>query len=298
MQKKLLLLVNPISGKTRVKTELLGILKVFSSAGLQCSVHITQGSGDATRQVMARGAEYDIIVACGGDGTLNEVVTGALRIRYEGALGFLPCGTTNDLATSLSIPKNLEKAAELIAYGQARELDVGSFNRLRYFTYVACFGAFTDVAYSTDQKLKNVLGHAAYVTEGIARLQELRSYHVKVDCDGVLYEDDFLFAACANALSLGGVMKLKREQVDMADGYHEVLLIRNPKKAADLAQLSRELLSGNFENKAILFFRGKKISFDCDEEIPWCVDGEFAGKYEHAVVRNLHDRVRFFFPKV
>lgn len=296
MPKKMLLLVNPISGKTRVKTELLGILKVFSNAGFSTEVHVTRCGQDATRKVMEDGARFDVIVACGGDGTLNEVVTGALRSRYEGDIGFLPCGTTNDLAASLEIPKNLEKAALLIAEGQAKEFDVGSFNRLRYFTYVACFGAFTEVAYSTDQKLKNVLGHAAYVHEAVTHLQELRSYRVKVDCDGVLYEDDFLFAACANALRLGGVMKLRRDQVELADGYHEVLLIRNPKNAADLAQLSRELLSGNFENKSILFFRGKKVSFDCDDQIPWCVDGEFAGKFDHAVVRNLHDRVRIFCP--
>jgi len=296
MAKKLLLLVNPIAGKKRVKVDMLGILKVFSDADFVTTVHVTRRSGDATDYVMESGKAYDVIVACGGDGTLNEVVTGALRIRYEGALGFLPAGTTNDFANSLGIPKGLLKAAQLIAQGEARELDFGAFNRLRYFIYVAAFGAFTDVSYSTDQKLKNVFGHAAYVSEAIARLVDLRSYHVKVTCDGVLYEDDFLFGAAANSLSLGGVMKLKPDQVDMADGYHEVLLIRNPKTASEFAQLSAELLSGNFENKSILLFRGKQITFECDEEIPWCVDGEFAGKFYQAEVRNLHSRLRIFFP--
>lgn len=296
MAKKLLLLVNPIAGKNRVKTDLMGILKIFSDADLITTVHVTRCAGDATEQVVNSGKEYDVIVACGGDGTLNEVVTGALRIRYEGALGFLPAGTTNDFANSLGIPKVLLKAAQLIAEGEAKELDFGAFNHLRYFIYVAAFGAFTDVSYSTDQKLKNVFGHAAYVSEAIARLVDLRKYHVKVTCDGVLYEDDFLFGAAANSLSLGGVMKLKPDQVDMTDGYHEVLLIRNPKTASEFAQLSTELLSGNFENKSILLFRGKKITFECDEQIPWCVDGEYAGSFHQAEVQNLHSRLRIYFP--
>lgn len=296
MSKKLLLLVNPVSGTNRVKGGIMGVLKIFSEADFITTVHVTRYPGDATEIVEKMGKEFSVIVACGGDGTLNEVVTGALRIRYEGALGFLPSGTTNDFANSLGLPKGILKAAELIATGEARELDFGSFNHLRYFIYVAAFGAFTQVSYSTDQKLKNVFGHAAYVSEAIAHLMDLRKYHVKVNCDGVVYEDDFLFGAAANSLSLGGVMRLKPNQVDMTDGYHEVLLIRNPKNAAEFAQLSAELLSGNFENKSILLFRGKKIVFECDEAIPWCVDGEFAGNFEHADIQNLHNRLRIYFP--
>ncbi|MBE6711977.1 MAG: diacylglycerol kinase family lipid kinase [Ruminococcaceae bacterium] len=295
MQKKLLLLVNPVSGKSRVKTELLGILKVFSDADLDPTVYVTRRSGDATEQVVKVGKSYDVIVACGGDGTLNEVVAGALRIRFEGAIGFLPCGTTNDFANSLGIPKNLVKAAELIAEGEAKDLDFGSFNRLRTFIYVAAFGAFTEVSYKTDQKLKNMFGHAAYISEGIAHLTELRKYFVKVECDGEHYEGEYLFGAASNTLSLGGVMKLKAELVDMKDGYHEVLLVKNPKTAGDFAQLSTALLSGKFDNKSIQILRGKKIVFDCDEEIPWCVDGEFAGKFEHAEIHNLHKRLRVFY---
>ena len=296
MAKKLLLLVNPVSGKNKMKTELWGITKVLSDADFQVETYVTRSSGDAARQVQERSEEFDVIVACGGDGTLNEVVTGALRAHFEGAIGFLPCGTTNDLAASLKLPKNLLKGAQLIAETQGKPLDFGSFNRTRYFTYVAAFGAFTDVAYTTDQKLKNVFGHVAYVSEAISHLQELRSYHMRVTCDDKVYEDDFLFGAAANALSLGGVMKLKKDQVDMADGFHEVLLIRNPKNAVELAQLSRELLSRNFENKEVLLFRGKKITFECDEEIPWCLDGEYAGRYEKAVVRNITDRLKVIYP--
>ncbi|MBR2615304.1 MAG: diacylglycerol kinase family lipid kinase [Clostridia bacterium] len=292
MKKKLLLIVNPYAGKMRAKNELLGICKIFCEADFTVTVHVTRCQSDATRAVVYSGREYDVIVACGGDGTLNEVVTGALRIGFTGAIGFLPCGTTNDFAGSLGIPKNLSAAARLVAEGKAGFLDFGSFNGDRTFTYVATFGAFTDVAYATDQKLKNVLGHAAYVTEAIARLKDLRPYRVRVVCDGKEYEDDFLFGAALNSLSIGGVLKLKRELVDLSDGMHEVLLVRNVKNAADLANLSVEILSGNYENKSVLFFRGKEIEFSCREPIPWCVDGEFAGNHETARVRNVHKRLK------
>ena len=296
MAKKLLLIINPVSGKMNIKAELLGIIKVFCEADFALQTYVTRSSLDAVRYVEKNSAGFDVIVACGGDGTFGEVVSGALRSRFEGALGFLPCGTTNDMAQSLSLPKNLIRASRLIAEKEAKPMDFGSFNRTRYFTYVAAFGAFTDVSYSTDQKLKNVFGHAAYISEAIARLKGLRSYRMKVNADGVLYEGDFLFGAAANSLSIGGVMKLKKSAVDLCDGYHEIMLIRNPKTPADLANLSRELVSGNFENKSVLFFRAKKIVFDCDEEIPWCVDGEFAGRRSHAEVRNLHGRLRVIYP--
>ena len=295
MKKKLLLLVNPVSGKGRVKPHLLGIIKVFSDADYATTVYVTRRSGDATAQVEKFGKDYDVIVACGGDGTMNEVVTGALHIRYEGSIGFLPCGTTNDFASSLELPKSLVKAAELIAKSEAKELDFGSFNRLRPFIYVAAFGAFTDVSYRTDQKLKNVFGHAAYISEGISRLVDLRKYNIKVTCDEDVYEGEYLFGAAANTFSLGGVIKVKEDEVDLKDGYHEVLLIRNPKTATEFTQLSAALLSGKFDSKSIQILRGKKILFDCEEEIPWCVDGEFAGDFKHVEVNNLHERLRVFY---
>ena len=297
MQKKLLLIVNPTAGKMQAKNHLMGICKTFCDAEYSVNIHVTRCKMDAERYVLNCGKEYDVIVSCGGDGTLNEVVSGALRCGYEGTFGFLPCGTTNDLATTMGIPKNLQKAALLVTYGEPKTLDFGLFNKNRYFAYVASFGAFTDVSYSTDQKKKNVFGHAAYVTEAIARLKDLRPYRMKVNCDGEEFEDEFLFGAAANSFSIGGVLKLKKNQVDLHDGCHEVLLIRNPKTAADLAQLSVEMLSGSYENKSVLFFRGKEIRFSCDEEIPWCVDGEYAGTHNEVCVKNLQGAIRLICEK-
>lgn len=296
MAKRALLIVNPTSGKGQVKAELFGMVKLFSDAGYLLEVYMTRGKFDGVRKVCEEGKHFDLILACGGDGTLNEVVTGAMRIHYEGSLGFLPSGTTNDVANSLAIPKNLVRACEMLISTEPQYLDFGSFNRTRYFTYIASFGAFTDVSYSTDQKMKNAFGHAAYMTEAIARLKDLRSYSMKVICDGEEFEDDFLFGAVSNSISIGGVVKLKRDSVNFSDGNHEVLLIRSPKNPADLANLTAEMLSGNFENKSVLFFRGSRIKFICQEEIPWCVDGEYAGSHRQVKIRNLHEKLRVIYP--
>ncbi len=296
MPGRLLLIVNPISGKMRIKSELFGVVKTFCDTGWDVNVYMTRATRDATRIVQERCGEFDRIVACGGDGTLNETVAGALRSHYAGEIGFLPCGTTNDLANSLGIPKTLSKSAETVVRETAKYVDFGSFNRNRYFTYIASFGAFTEVSYSTDQNMKNIFGHAAYLMEAARRLDTLRSHRMRVECDGAVYEDDYLFGATANSFVIGGVLKLKKSEVDLADGYHEVLLIRNPKSSQELAQLSKELLSGNYENRAICFFRGKHIVFSAKEEIPWCVDGEFAGKHENVEIRNLHNRLKIIRP--
>jgi len=295
-KEKLLLVVNPTAGKMRAKGEFLDLVQIFCRAGYSVTVHTTGGRRDALRIVTEEGNQYDRIVACGGDGTLNEVVTGVLCARFGGTLGFLPCGTTNDLARSLNVPEDLKKASELAATGEGKPLDVGSFNRSRYFSYIAAFGAFTEVSYTTDQTLKNILGHAAYLLEAARTLKNLRTYRMKITCDGVEYEDDFLFGAVTNSISVGGVLKLKETDVELYDGFHEVLLIRDPKTRQDFANLSRELISGHFENKSILFFRSSRIVFDCQEKIRWCVDGEFAGEHDRVEIRNVHDRLRVIYP--
>lgn len=294
--KKILLLVNPISGKRAARKNLMDIVRILSGEENFVTVHITRFAFDATQYVIDHGKEYDVLVACGGDGTLNEVISGALRVSYQGEIGFLPCGTTNDLAHSLGLPATLVKAAKIVAQCKAQPLDFGLFNHDRYFTYIASFGAFTEVSYSTDQNMKNIFGHAAYIAEAFSRLKDLRSYHVRIDCDGTVIEDDFIFGAAANSLSIGGVLKLKRDKVDMHDGFHELLLIQKPKNPAALARLSKELISGQYENRAVCFLRGKKITFTCDDPIAFCVDGEYAGLHKTAQILNVHDRVRVIYP--
>ena len=296
MPKKLLLLVNPCSGKMRAKRELLTIVQTFCDADFLVNVRITRCRHDATEFVPAYGKEYDVLVACGGDGTLNEVISGALQIGFPGNIGFIPCGTTNDLANTLGLPKSVLDCSRLIVEGKAKYMDFGAFNKNRYFTYIASFGAFTEVSYNTDQKFKNTLGHLAYIAEGIGAVDKIKPYHMVVTCDGQPYEDDFIFGAAANSLSIGGIVKLKKDMVKLTDGQHELLLVRNPRDAAHLAGLLGDLIAGKFTGENILILRGKRIQFACEESIPWCVDGEFAGDHQTVEIRNLHERLKIYRP--
>jgi diacylglycerol kinase family enzyme len=126
------------------------------------------------------------------------------------------------------------------------------------------------------------------MTEALAQVKDVRPYRMRVICDDTVIEDEFLFGAVANALSIGGVMKLKKDEVDVSDGYHELVLMKNPKNAADISNLSREFFSGKFENKSILLLRGKRIVFECEESLAWCTDGEYAGNHERVQIQNLH----------
>lgn len=296
MDKRVLLIVNPFSGKLQAKNELMRIVKTLCDADFSVSIHITRCRKDATRVTEERAKNYDTVIACGGDGTLNEVMTGVIRSGYTGEVGFLPAGTTNDLAATLKLPRNLVKAAELITYGAVRPVDYGSFNKNQFFAYIASFGAFTETSYNTDQKAKNVWGHLAYLAEGIGSVGTIRPYNLTVTCDGERVSGSFVFGAAANSLSIGGIVKLKPEEVDLTDGMHELLLVRTPEMPGDLSATIGSILAEDFDPEHVILLRGKRMEFHCREEVPWCLDGEFAGKCKTALIETLPERLRIIRP--
>ena len=296
MSRKLLLIVNPRSGTMRGQKQLLQVIQILCEADFEVTVHTTRFPKDATEVVRERAGGFDVICALGGDGTLNEVVTGAISSGYAGAIGFLPCGTTNDLANTLGLPKNLPDSARLIAEGTAPYLDFGAFNDDRYFSYIASFGAFTEVSYSTGQKAKNTFGHLAYVANGVGAAFQIKPYHVRVECDGKLIEGEFVFGAAANSFSIGGMVKLQKDVVDLSDGLHELALVKNPKSVSAFINILHEIARGKFSGENVLFLKGKDIVFQTDETVPWCVDGEYAGDHKEVHIRNLHEKVRIFRP--
>lgn len=294
--KKILLIVNPTSGMKRSQKKLLDITKVFCDADMLVTTYTTKRRFDATEFVAAHGRDYDIICAIGGDGTLNEVITGASKIDYHGEYGFIPSGTTNDLANSLGIPKEPAEAARLIAEGEAKFTDIANFGSNRKFTYIASFGAFTETSYSVDQKAKNIFGHLAYVADGINSLSQIKSYEMTVCIDDKEYRGEFIFGAAANALSVGGIMKLEKDKVDFDDGMHEVLLVRKPKNAVQFAQIFTSAINGSYDDSNILFLHGSKITFKAKEKVDWCIDGEFAGSVNVAEIENIHGKLKVIRP--
>ena len=273
--RKLLMIVNPRAGKSKSHGPLFDAAAALSQAGYLLSIHVTSAPGDAAETARREGGRYDLVVAVGGDGTLNEVVSGLVQLRHPPLLGYLPQGSTNDFAASLRISGDPAEAAAAIARNVPRLLDVGFWNG-RSFLYVASFGAFTRSSYAAPQNAKNALGHFAYILEGMKDLSTLRPYHVRLTAGGEVLDGEYLFGAVCNSTSIGGLMKLNPERVVLDDGLFEMLLIPSPKTAADLQSLVHALLNQQYDSQGLVFRHVSSIHFETEEELPWSLDGEYA----------------------
>lgn len=292
MAKTLLLIVNPRAGRTRSMAPMFDAVACFCEAGYLVSVRRTAYPGHAAEIVEAEGADFDRIVCCGGDGTLNETVRGAMLLASPPPLGYIPGGSTNDFAASLSLPADPVQAAERIAASKGTRLDVGAFNG-RPFVYVASFGAFTRASYSAPQSIKNDLGHLAYLLQGVRDLSTLRPYPATVTTEEEIFDGDFLFGAITNSTSVGGLMKLSKEQVVLDDGLFEMLLVPNPTSAAQLQELVRCLLLQDFTGSGVIFRHIPAVTVETPEGFPWTLDGEFGSGAEKVEIRNMPRRLEF-----
>ncbi len=285
--KKLLFVINGHSGKGQIKNRLLEIIDVMVQEGYQVTVHTTQAREDATNVVREQAKDYDLIVCSGGDGTLDETVTGLMQSGAKVPIGYIPAGSTNDFANSLKIPKNMLHAGKTAVTGKRFPCDVGEFNG-DFFIYVAAFGIFTDVSYATSQELKNVLGHVAYILEGAKRLHTIKSYHMRVEYDGQETEGDFLLGMITNSTSVGGFKGMTGKNVKLDDGLFEVTLIRKPKNIIELNEIIASLTNLKDTTDLIDSFRADKVRFYAEEEIPWTLDGEFGGDHREVLIQNHH----------
>ncbi|HKL98821.1 MAG TPA: diacylglycerol kinase family protein [Mobilitalea sp.] len=287
--KKILLIVNPIAGRTHAKSNLIRVLDIFSRNGYQVDLQKTTYKGHAVELVLEYAGENDIVVCCGGDGTLNEVVSGVMQSGLKMPLGYIPAGTTNDFASSLKLSYKLDIAIKAILGGNPRTLDIGMFQNKRYFNYIASFGAFTGSSYSTPQSYKNSIGHLAYVFEGMKDIPNIRPYHVRVEANGVVYEDDYIFGAVSNSISIGGVIKLNSKQVDLNDGLFEIFLVKNPKSPIELSRILFAITKKEYSDKMIEFIKASEVTFHMSQQIPWSLDGEYEAGGKEIYIRNIHN---------
>lgn len=290
--KNLLLIMNPCAGTKKANKYLTDILVLFGKNGYKSEVYLTKASGDAKEYAMQNAGKFDVIVAVGGDGTFNEVVDGVLKSGADVEIGYIPAGSTNDFANSLKLSKNVLKAAEDIMEGSARQIDIGSFEG-RNFSYVASFGAFTDISYKTPQNVKNSLGYLAYALEGIKDIGNLKSKHLRFIADGNVIEDDFIFGAICNSTSVGGVINLDPNLVDLSDGLFEILLIRLPKDLLELNEIIIALSSKKYKTKMITFLSAGEIIVEAKESVDWTLDGEYALGDKIIHIKNINKAIKF-----
>lgn len=294
--KKMLFFVNPAAGKEEIRTHLMDVIHYFTANGYDVLCHPTQRAGDIPEFLAQRGEEFDMVVSCGGDGTLNETVTGLMQLNQRPLLGYIPAGTVNDFATSLHIPKTIMESAKNIVEGVPFQVDMGGFNSA-YFTYVAAFGAFTKVSYATPHSSKQALGRAAYILEGIRSLSDIRPIHVTAKCGDTVIEDDVILGMVTNATSVGGFKALDDSFVKMDDGLNEVILVKAPKGLADYNALLASLATRNFSPEHFHIVQTDNVTLHFEKPIPWTLDGEFGGETDHAVVTNIPKPISIMAPQ-
>ncbi len=293
-EKPVLLIYNPRAGTGTIGSKLTDIFRIFTGAGYRVEVHPTSGRGDAKERAAAAGDAYAMIIAAGGDGTMNEVVSGILESGADVPAGYLPVGSTNDFAASLGLPSDPVKAAEMIVQGREHRIDVGFMNG-RSFDYVAAFGAFTKVSYATDQNLKTIFGHAAYILSGISSLADIRPYRMRITMDGRTREANYLLGMITNSISVGGFKTITGQDVELEDGLFEVTLIREPKSLLDLQEIISVLLGIKESGDLVETGKTAEIIFECDEEIPWTLDGEYGGDANKVTIINRNRILRIIY---
>lgn len=297
MKKKMLFIYNPRAGKSQIRSNLLDMIDIFVKAGYEVTAYPTQAQGDGIRAVTERQIGYYDMIACsGGDGTLDEVVTGMMQCEKRLPIGYVPAGTTNDFAGSLGIPRNMDKAARVIVDGRSFRCDIGGFNE-NIFVYIAAFGLFTEVSYETRQDMKNVLGHMAYVLEGMRKLSKVRSYAMKVTCGDRVIKGDFIFGMITNSLSVGGFKKITGDNVKLDDGVFEVTLIRRPGNPVELNTIMAALLNRNIDTDLMECFTASELQIESEEEIAWTLDGEFGGRHSRVDIRNYKQALEIRVPE-
>lgn len=276
--KKMLLVVNPVSGKKLAKQYMMRMINRFDQAGYNVTACCTQVDKNAYDIVLNRGREFDIVVCCGGDGTLKQTVCGILQLGLDIPLGFIPMGSTNDFAGSLGIPTDdVYAAVEAIVNGEPKPVDIGKFGD-EFFIYVAAFGNFTAISYAVNQKIKNVLGKNAYYLQAVKDFFKMKPYHARVEADGEFFEGDYFYGAASNSYAVGGMPVLHNMGVEFDDGYHELVLVKMFKNPAELLRLANDMVHKTVaDNDNVIIRHCKHIKFMFDDPTPFTLDGEFGG---------------------
>ncbi|MGI5977133.1 MAG: diacylglycerol/lipid kinase family protein [Candidatus Limivicinus sp.] len=296
MKKELMLIVNPAAGRSGYRQNFGEAMNTLDRGGYQVTLFFTSARGDATRFAAENAKNYDVVACVGGDGTLSEVMSGLMKIENPPPLGYFPMGTSNDVATTLGLPKNdTVGAARRIIEGTPHPFDVGGFGPDEYFAYIAAFGVFTEVSYATPQNQKKVLGHLAYVLQGMAQLSKIESYNARVQWDDGQAEGKFLYGSMSNSTSVAGIVKLREDMVCLGDGMSELVLVRDPGTIEGVGEILASVLSQRFDSENLIIVHTKKAKFTFDRPVAWTRDGEAGGEVREIELCNYQAPVQMIF---
>lgn len=290
---KCLLIVNPRSGKMKIQNELIHVIKLLNENGYEVTVEITRYHNHA-REIAKNAEHFDLMICSGGDGTLNQVVSGLIDSGKTIPLGYIPSGSTNDYANTLGLSSHILEATTNIINGKPYLLDVGKLDN-NYFNYIASFGLFSSVSYSTPQTQKNIFGHAAYILNGLNDLANIKTYHIKGTTTTKEFEGDYLLGFVMNTTSIAGLVKIDPSLVNLSDGLFEILLIKKPKDMVDRGNLVEGLINRDFSNPAFTFLKADSIHFSLDNETSWSLDGEEVKLGKEVDISILNQRLSLIF---
>lgn len=293
---KTLLIYNPRAGRSVKRPPLAEIVAQLQPTFGELVVQTTAHPGHATELARQFGRDYDTVICCGGDGTLSEVINGLLAADAHPKIGYIPMGSTNDLAKNIGLPTSLDRVTEVLSHGRTVQYDIGRFND-RYFTYFASFGPGVSVSYSTPQRMKNMLGYSAYMINGfvlgvVPALREVKPKHIRVEYDGKVLEDDFYFGAVSNAYSAAGIIKYNEDDVCFNDGKYEVMLVRRLHHPAQLFSMLHKIRRRDYDGETLLYLHASRLRFTFSSPVKWTLDGECSGDVQDVSIEVLPGAVR------
>ncbi len=298
--KNLLLIKNPIAGRnsTRISTD--DIIRAFREYDIECFEKTTTCQGDGINIAKKYAADFDAIICCGGDGTYNEVINGLMYAGVDKPVIYLPCGSTNDFANTLSLTKDPHSAAKMYVDGLSNRYDIGTFND-KYFCYIASFGMATEISYSTSQNIKNLFGHSAYLINGfvlklIPMIKNMKPAHMRIEYDDGVIDDSFYFGAVANTNEISGLFKLEKNDIRMNDGKFELLLVRGSSPRA-VADAFVSALRQDYSGDNIFLVKTSKVKITAIDEVPWTLDGEYGGIHKEIDINVLNEQINVVSPK-
>ena len=297
IEKTTLLIYNPRAGKSIGRPKPKEILERFGADAEKIHIAVTAYPGHAKEIAALEGNRYETVICCGGDGTLNEVISGLSGLESRPVIGYIPMGSTNDFAMSLGIPVNAKEAAKAAARGRVMGCDLGLFNSDTLFTYVAAFGLFTETSYETPQDLKNMFGHMAYFLQGMMDLGKARNYRFRIESEELSIADEFVLGMVTNSRSVGGFADITGDGVDMGDGLFEVTLVKMPTNLLELGDIIQYFNRVTNVSDLVYRFKTSHIVLESDQRVKWTKDGEYAGAYRKVELTNLHQRLKILVPR-